>query len=512
MGEPQGEGGVLIVPPDAAGTVESLASIGYSPQAAVADLVDNSLAARARTIDITCHWAGGDSWVAIRDDGDGMNREELIRGMTVGGRALASDRRPEDLGRFGMGLKTASFSQARQVTVSTADGGGPRHEACWDLDHVAAAGAWELLTRAPAEARPPLEALARPGPGTTVLWRRLTHMVPAGATAGDSWSQSQFHREAGAVERHLSMTFGRYLTRRREPVAITLNGENIKAWDPFLGGHRSVAHLAPEEPMPGVRVQGFVLPHRDRFTTPDGSRFDDAAHEAAGGPAGWLEQQGFYVYRRDRLLVAGGWLDLGLRRDERHALARLSVHLDTDQDLEWSLDVAKSRAVPPPALRKTLLRHAHMTRERAEAVLTHRGRIAATPGRRPAPADAAWLGVSRHGRTMLRINRDHPLVKRLREDAGGDLEALLRIVEQTLPVDLIRAGVADADDPAAGMPEGAGTTAAAPGMRDMVADMLAVLIRDGMTPDAARRRCRVMPPFDRHPHLVQETEPSREPP
>ncbi|MEU2979604.1 ATP-binding protein [Streptomyces hirsutus] len=122
-----------IAAPEPAGMVASLSSLGYSLPAAVADLVDNSISVEARTIDVEFTWAGADSWIAVVDDGWGMTVEELVTAMTVAARGPATPRSATDLGRFGVGLKSASFSQARQLTVSSAKVDGQ-----WHVDGVAA--------------------------------------------------------------------------------------------------------------------------------------------------------------------------------------------------------------------------------------------------------------------------------------------------------------------------------------------------------------------------------------
>lgn len=117
-----------IAAPEPAGMVASLSSLGYSLPAAVADLVDNSVSAGARNIDVTFTWAGRDSWIAVVDDGRGMSAEELVTAMTVAARGPKTKRSSTDLGRFGVGLKSASFSQARQLSVAAATAGECTYE------------------------------------------------------------------------------------------------------------------------------------------------------------------------------------------------------------------------------------------------------------------------------------------------------------------------------------------------------------------------------------------------
>ncbi len=477
--------GYEIANPDAAGTVASLTSLGYTVEAAVADLVDNSIAAGARRVDVIFTWAGRESWVAVVDDGSGMTKPELVDAMTVAAGASRTRTRT-DLGRFGMGLKTASFSQARCLTVSSSAANSSWAVRTWDLDTVVSSGEWRLLHEADPATLGVLDRLrALHGRGTIVVWRGLRRYDGA-RTQDSSTTQRQFYAEAERVTAHLGMVFGRYMPSR---LRLTVADEVVPAWDPFLSRHPSVQRLPVEEiPVNGrsVRVEAFVLPHPGRLSPEE--------YEAAGGPLGWLDQQGFYVYRRDRLIVAGDWLGLrGLRRDEGHNLARIVVDVPAELDAEWRVDVRKSSVVPPVAVRTPLLRIGAAARQAASEVIRHRGRLAArTHGVEFAHA---WRVEHRDGRIRCLVNRQHPLVRealRPGTDTYGDIRALVRLLEETVPVAALRilhqTDTVDDPEPFA---------AAAPAEVTEVAERIyAAQISQGRTPREARERIGLMPPFD----------------
>ncbi len=363
-----------------------------------------------------------------------MDADAITTAMMIAGRGPASERSVEDLGRFGLGLKTASFSQARQLVVDSRAPDGEWLTRTWDLSVVEQTRQWRLGTSAPEGAEELVLSLRRGRPqGTTVLWRQLHRLAPPGSRSDDRDLEQHFYRELGKVEAHLGMVFQRYLRGRR--LSVTLNGAPVRAWDPFLSGQPQTQRVPVETVTVNghdVRVEGFVLPHR-RYLS-------DKAFEQAAGPNGWLDQQGFYVYRRDRLIVAGGWLGVAfLKKDERFILARLAVDMPAELDSAWSLDVRKSSAVPPPGLRRTLERLATTTRNRAGQVLTHRGGVAAI--RHASSFQYAWRVARRAGTVTCRINAEHPLVRRaLRGDPEqvAPVRALLRLLEQTVPVGALR--------------------------------------------------------------------------
>ena len=482
-----------VLRPDPAGTIESLASLGYTTEAAIADIVDNSITAGSTRIDLQFRWAGAaGSTVSIVDNGVGMNQGELLRGLTVGGRSTAVARSDTDLGRFGMGLKSASFSQAREVIVSSGRSRDEWLTRTWDVDHVLAVGDWQLLHGAPADAETQLGEARRVSPesGTAVIWRRLTRLAAKDSTSDSDWARDEFYAVVERVEQHLGMVFGRFLSRSLKPIEMALNGNAIVPWDPFLRSNSFVDVLALEKPLAGVKAQGFVLPHR--------SRLSDAEYELGGGPRGWLDQQGFYVYRDDRLIVAGDWLKLGFRKDDKHSLARICIDMPSSEDFDWTVDVRKSSAMPPAMIVPTMRRIARATRHAAVSVINHRGKVVSS--KLDGTKDATWQLRTQHGVTTFRVNREHPLVKDLLErspETRPAIRAVLNMIESSLPVGLIQ-NTPDADMASAVLEEG---TPAPESVVQMAREVLAACISQGQPPDQAVDRVCAMPPFPDFPML-----------
>ena len=446
-----GEAGYDDVAPDASAMIESMRAHGYTLSSAVADLVDNSIAAQARNVWLQCEWSGQDSWITVTDDGEGMTAGELRDAMRLGSRNPLEDREPRDLGRFGLGMKTASLSQCRRLTVASQRTGAEFAVRRWDLEHIARADVqgWQLLRATYPGSEGRLDALEHLRSGTVVLWEQLDRVV-GNASSDNSRVHDHFLRLVGEVEAHLGMVFHRYLARGRTSLTLHVNGEKIAAWDPFLEGH-AATQPTPEECIRltegEVRVRGFVLPHKDKL----GSE----AHRAASGPAGWNAQQGFYVYRNERLIVPGSWLGLGPRRpwtkEEHYKLARIRIDIPNSMDHLWQIDVKKSNAIPPNPIRERLRRIADAVRSDARAVFSHRGKYGARAShgeiRRP------WKTRKTRSGFSYRIDREHPLVGAVLSEQRGagkkKAEAMLRVIEETVPVHQIWLDTAEEPDNAA---------------------------------------------------------------
>ncbi|MDA8988713.1 ATP-binding protein [bacterium] len=448
--------------PDASAMVESLRAHGYTLDTAVADIVDNSIAAHARTIRIDARTTDGESpFISIADDGDGMSDEELVAAMRLGSRHPSDVRAEDDLGRFGLGLKTASFSQARRLTVCSRREGHEPATYRWDLDHLARpdVSGWKLLRGADDKSAARLAGMAESS-GTVVLLEDLDRVVdkPAGGVQGAE-QEKQFRDKVIRLRQHLAMVFHRYLTRPRATrVGIFVNDEPVDAWDPFVTANPATQKFFEgESPSSSgfskVRVVGYVLPHRDRFNSRS-VELSRKEFEKAAGPLGWNAQQGFYLYRNDRLIIAGGWLGLGpkphgWRQEEHFKLARIQVDIPNNLDLEWRIDVKKSSAAVPGQLAAWLEGVANTIRKYAKDVYAHRGGSAVSGPKQnaAAPVSRPWKSTRTSAGPRYKVDRDHPLVAaiadQLPRSSKPALQQLLKLLEQTVPVEQIWVDVAD---------------------------------------------------------------------
>ena len=481
-----------IATPRASVLIGALRGLGYSTAAALADIIDNSIAAEARSIDVDFTWNGPVSRVTIRDNGRGMSEIEIEKAMRLGDRDPREERHADDLGRFGLGLKTASFSQCKRLTVVSKQNGGV-HAFRWDLDVLRESNSdeWRLLIGvAPGSEDLPL-LLDIQAKGTLVAWEVMDRVVLPGFTAQD------FLDLIDDVERHLSLVFHRYISRRR--FVLRLNGREIVPTDPFLSDHPatwSSPRVAIRTSFGQVVAQGYVLPHRDLI--------DEKDKLSAAGLHGWTAHQGFYVYRNERLLVAGSWLGLGPGRswpkDEPHRLARIQLDIPNSSDEEWKIDVRKSTARPPPTARPRLQRLAEDVRERARRVFVHRGKVAVVGS--PKPVTQVWQ-VERLAKGMrYRIDETHPIVAAALEEAGGgqaQVRAMLRTIEETLPVQRIWLDTAEGKE----TPQTGFVGQPDDNLISILKIMFSNLVgRHGMSPELARERLLHTEPFQNYPDVV----------
>ncbi|MBB3605328.1 hypothetical protein FHT40_005012 [Mycolicibacterium sp. BK556] len=338
--------------PSAARLTSSLRDIGYDFVSAIADLIDNSISAGASDIAVEIEFAGADSTVFIADNGSGMSPRGMVEALRFGSRRTYGS---GDLGRYGLGLKTASLSQARCVTVVSrpADRKRPLSRSL-DLDLIAEFDEWVLAEKPRDNAVAKSEKLLHTGTGTVVIWQNLDRVLPASGAEG-GWAKRRFEVLVDKTKRHLAMVFHRFLTGENKAPRITIrvNGDKVQAWDPFVRHEPGTQQLATQrfelESAAGVgavKLRRYILPGKRTFSSVD-------AFENAAGPLNWNRQQGLYVYRENRLVQWGSWA--GTRGiDEHTKLARASLDFTSTLDEVFNINVAKMRVAVPAQLKQML--------------------------------------------------------------------------------------------------------------------------------------------------------------
>ncbi|WP_248312219.1 ATP-binding protein [Bosea sp. BK604] len=415
-----------ILEPEASKLIESMRDIGYSLETALADILDNSISAGASKIEIFSRSSGEQPVIAVLDDGEGMTRNELLQAMRPGSRNPILDNRPHDLGRFGLGLKTASFSQGRRLTVVTTRSAQTTC-AIWDLDHVASANKWEVLLPESAATVPFVEHLA--GDGTLIVWEKLDRVSSTGDRTGASIGVA-----LDEAREHLELVFHRFLAgeRGQKKLSMKLNGRPLRPFDPFHSVHPATQCEPPEPEVMRLRghdvlIQAFTLPHHRKVSQADWEKY--------AGKAGYTKNQGFYVYRERRLIIHGTWFGLA-RQTEATKLSRVRIDTPRELDQHWKIDVKKASAQLPPELRDHLRSLVERIGATSKRVYTYRGRIITDDKRLP-----VWNRVQQAGEIRYRLNLEHPVLAQLIEDVAPSMAERIRdaleLAAAALPIDAL---------------------------------------------------------------------------
>jgi hypothetical protein len=427
-----------IVTPEPDSLLQSARSFGYSVETAIADLIDNSITAKASQVKITYGIDQHSSFVRIEDNGKGMTERELVNAMKIGSFNPVNERHASDLGRFGMGLKTASFSQCRRLTVKTRTKGGKSFIRCWDLDVVAKKKEWALIRGcADRNSEKTLADFSYSGSGTIILWEKLDRLVESGELKSD---KEHFYRKFDNVRRHLGITFHRFIEDNE--ISIFVLVDEIKALNPFnVSENFPSTELAEEQfsiNKQKIYIQPFILPHESKLSGIERDQLELVK--------GWIEHQGIYLYRNKRLISDGTWLDLDFRKRESQRLCRIRIDIPNTLDKEWQIDVKKASAKIPDIIRQQVKHICFASIQRAIKVYTHRGAYIKRSNEKKEIV-YLWKARQKKGKRYYEINTGHPIyqliVGYLEEDAYV-FNDYVKLIGETLPVSLI---VNDFSDP-----------------------------------------------------------------
>ncbi|MCB9147563.1 MAG: ATP-binding protein [Caldilineaceae bacterium] len=410
--------------------------MGYSIETAIADIIDNSITAGADYVNIRFAWNSGDPWLAVIDDGSGMTKNELIDAMRFGSMNPLESRTIHDLGRFGLGMKTASFSQCRHLTVVSKKDG--QISCCeWNLDKLSQADniGWKLgiVDLATIRKRNILnsvydESLAHFDNATIIFWEnidRAKEQVPLAK------QESHFNALIDDTRKHLELVFHRYLSPDpgRKKVTITINGDELTAFNPFNPRNLATQELAEQKIVlegETITVQPYVLPHHNKVSRQE--------YDQYSGEGGYLHNQGFYVYRNRRLIIKGTWFRL-IKKEELNKLIRVRVDIPNSLDHLWKIDVKKSHAYPPESIKNELRQVIRKIEISGRKVYRQRGQRLLNNIKTP-----VWNRIALGGKIFYQINREHQLVKELLNTVPAQqkalVENLITTFESSFPVDM----------------------------------------------------------------------------
>ncbi len=409
--------------------INSMRAMGYTFESAVADVIDNSVSVKANMIEIKFPVDPAECYVAICDNGKGMSREKLIEAMRYGSQVEGETRSEDDLGRFGLGLKAASLSQCRRLTVASKQD-GEISALIWDLDVIGEKKGWYMVecTQEQISDIRFVSFLDDYESGTVVLWENFDLIEKSSGNV-----YAELNRLQDSTADYLSLIFHRYLNREgNAKVTIKVNNFTLKGLDPFLENHKKtnirrrieIPILDSKGIERYVSVQPYVLPFQKDLTTED--------KKLSGGIENYRSKQGFYIYRNERLIIWGTWF--GRHRDELTKYARVKVDIPNTLDDIWNIDIKKQNATIPSIIKSRLTRAVDEAMDLAVKAQTYRGRIDKVDEK----IDYIWLPIkTREDQHMFCINRDSRIFDLIKEKVDDEtwsrIDMVLEEIENSLP-------------------------------------------------------------------------------
>ena len=412
-----------ILVPYAPVLVESTRSIGYSFESAVADIIDNSIGKKATNIDVI-YRSSAEQYLAVIDNGMGMFETDLVKNMRYGSQNISDPRDPDDLGRFGLGMKMASMSQCRKLTVISKRE-NKLSGVCWDLDYITKKNDWVLQKYDQTELQllPFVDMLADLESGTIVLWQAFDRIELASNNP-----QKKFEEKISLARDHIALVFHRFMGKENfgKKVQIFFNNSLVEPMDPFLTNNPATQPL-PDQNLwisgKKIVVKPYVLPFISKLKAQDKKDLGDINDLRAN--------QGFYVYRNRRLIIWGTWFRL-IKQYELNKLARVRVDIPNTLDSIWDIDIKKSSASLPDMIKKSLVGIVEQTVGRSERVYKYRGRKVSTQN-----MEHVWETVDTREGFHYKINRSLPLytaIENCMDESGVRyLDSFVKMIEDAFP-------------------------------------------------------------------------------
>lgn len=416
-------------PPKADFLMGAMRSMGYSFEAAVADIIDNSISANAKNIHIKFPTEPFKCYVSILDDGKGMDKDSLFQAMKYGSNSCEEQRNDNDLGRFGLGMKAASLSQCKILTV-VSKLNGIISAFQWNYDVILDKKEWFVikLNKSEISLLTGIEDLKSYNSGTLVIWEIFDILEKS---SGDIFTSLNEYKIK--IVDYLSLIFHRFLNEEDDKkINISVNNLKLKGLDPFLEKHkktntRQEFELAIKDTKGierYVSVQPFVLPYQKDLSKND--------MDLLGGITNLRTKQGFYIYRNRRLIIWGTWF--GLPRNELTKHARIRVDIPNTLDDIWNIDIKKQNASIPKSIKNSLTKAVKETMDFSVKIQNHRGRIAKIDD----GYDYIWNRIEgREKKYVYTINRESKIFGLLKENVDDEamsrFEMVLEEIEKSIP-------------------------------------------------------------------------------
>lgn len=333
----------IDLPPNPAGLIEGLRDTGYTFNNALADIIDNSIDAKAKKISVLIQLdLEGKVVISVTDDGYGMTQDRLIAAMAYGSK---SDRGRERLGKFGLGLKTASTAFCRRLSVISRAPNSDPNKVTWDLDYVAQTNKWQAIQSAPTKEEVALiNEISGEGSGTLILWENVDRAIKSYDDPAGTHARNALDKLVTEFTEHAALVYHRFLVGGSEgqtpTLSMTINGKPVMPWDPFCENMKGTKKVAEKEykvtlgdgSEASFMFRAFVLPRGDEIADPKQKK--DAKIS--------VDNQGIYIYREKRLIHCGDWLGM-YSKEPHYSLLRAEISFKHDLDEAFQVDIKKSR-------------------------------------------------------------------------------------------------------------------------------------------------------------------------
>ncbi|MGP8217093.1 MAG: ATP-binding protein [Bacteroidia bacterium] len=420
--------------------IKSIAEQGYSLETSLADLMDNSISANADKIEILIKMNEEPFTLFLADNGEGMDCNSLRDCMKFPSNSPEAVRDQVDLGRFGLGMKTASFAQTRSFTVISKKKGDTNYSArTWDVGCLKKEG-WKIIVNTESEIKELITTYQELSEAhlnkfnlfeanTIVVWKGLYKFENY---LDESNRKIALQREITEVtSEHLSVVFHRFMERQKKPLLIRVNNIILKPFNPFptkFPDFRSIEYKQRNFREDTIKMEGFVLPSRSIDETKQGLSEWTTTNRSL------TDMEGIYIYRSDRLIRFGDWNGI-IKKSPRMQLARLKVEVGNNVDHLLHLNVAKSQITIPYDLKQAFLRYIIILKDEAEKEFFNRG-INTFAGAKKEDKINLFSKVATNKGVMLEMNKDFPLLSNLKKGLNKgqqlNLDILIRMVNNSI--------------------------------------------------------------------------------
>lgn len=421
--------------------IKSIAEQGYSLETSLADLIDNSITAGTDKVEILIDTDKEPFTLFLADNGKGMNDAELKKNMQFPSSSPENFRESGDLGRFGLGLKTASFAQTRCFTVLSKKTNDSKYNArTWDVEYLKETGKWKIIVNTQEEinnflarynklSKSFLSEFEKFKPNTIVIWKGLYKFENY---LSDSNKTKELKKEITEVtSEYLSLVFHRFLEKEKSPLNIRINNNIIKPFNPFPADQsdfRKQESNRKQFQTDNLRIEGYILPARSLDESKEGLSIWTQQNKSL------IDMEGMYIYRADRIILYGGWNGI-IKKSPRLQLARLKVEIGNSVDKFFHLNVAKSSIIIPHDLRIAFLRYVSDLKQEAEKEYFNRG-IKKMSVTKANIRDQLFLRIPSDKGMLMEVNNDFSLLKNLSSQLNAEqlktLKVIFRMINTTL--------------------------------------------------------------------------------